>query len=296
MIRHLERKLTEARSLFNSFQRGVSGGSVIAPVHNVVLGDWDGPAVWIENEHGMGTVLVVCDHASNRIPQALCKLGMTPDALASHVAWDPGAYAVAGGLARLLDAPLISANFSRLVYDVNRPPHSPEAMRATSEIYEIPGNRDLPDAAREARTAALYLPFHRAIRQLLDARDARMWPTALVTIHSFTAIYHGEQRDMELGVLHDEDPRLADRLLDVAVRDGTLITRRNEPYGPEDGVTHTLRLHAIPRGLPNVMIEIRNDLIGETASQARMALRLADMLRKALSGLSAPMNTPSDEE
>lgn len=279
-----------------------------APDHSVVLLGSDGPAVWTENEHGTGAVVVVCDHASNRIPHGLGTLGLKPDTLESHVAWDPGAYAVAGGLARQLDAPLVSANFSRLVYDVNRPPHSPEAMRAVSEIHEIPGNRDLPQAAREARTAALYRPFHEAIDRLIQGRTTRGLPTVLVTIHSFTAVYHGQPREVELGILHDEDARLADRLLDLAGRDGTLITRRNEPYGPEDGVTHTLQMHAPARGLLNAMIEIRNDLIADAASQSAMAGRLAGLLRRALSfvvaddkrplnsDLGVAFNTPSDEE
>lgn len=252
--------------------------------------------MWIENGHGAGAVLVVCDHASNRIPRALGTLGMTPDAAESHVAWDPGAYAVAGGLARLLDAPLVSANFSRLVYDVNRPPHSPEAMRPVSEVHDIPGNRDLSAGQRDARTAALYRPFHAAIDRLIEDRGARGLPTVLVTIHSFTPVYHGRMREVELGILHDEDARLADRLLDIAAQAGGLVTRRNEPYGPGDGVTHTLQMHAAPRGLLNVMIEIRNDLIGDAASQHAMAARLAAMLRHALRDPAVPTNTPSDEE
>jgi predicted N-formylglutamate amidohydrolase len=248
----------------------------------------DGPAVWTENPGGISPVLVVCDHASNRIPKSLGTLNVSADVLASHVAWDPGAYAVALGLAGLLNAPLVATAFSRLVYDVNRPPDSPQAIRTVSEIFDIPGNRDLSERARAGRVKAIYAPFHDRINALIANREARGKPTVLVTVHSFTPVYHGRSREVELGILHDADARLADRLL-AATEAGDLITRRNEPYGPADGVTHTLVKHAIGRGLLNVMIEIRNDLIGTAEQQANMARQIAALLRSALPDLGTPM-------
>ena len=102
---------------------------------------------------------------------------------------------------------------------------------------------------------------------------------AVVTVHSFRPVHFGELRAVELGILHDEDSRLADRML---VRAGALPHRRvarNEPYGPDDGVTHSLRLRALSRGLANVMIEVRNDLLrgpGQTAGIAREILTLLE--------------------
>ena len=73
---------------------------------------------------------------------------------------------------------------------------------------------------------------------------------------------------------------------ELGILDGEadLTVRRNEPYGPEDGVTHTLILHALPRRLDNVMLEVRNDLIADAAGQRRMAERLARVLAVAVSG------------
>jgi predicted N-formylglutamate amidohydrolase len=262
---------------------------------NALLVSEDGPAVWAVNPGGMSPVLVICDHASNRIPKKLGTLSVPPDVLATHVAWDPGAYEVASNLARLLDAPLIASGFSRLVYDVNRPPDSPQAIRDTSEVYEIPGNRDLDESDRAARVAAIYAPFHDRIDALIAERQARGQVTALVTVHSFTPVYHGRQREVELGILHDADARLADALLAIAAGSADLLTLRNEPYGPDDGVTHTLVRHAAGPGLLNAMIEIRNDLIATSDRQAGMARLLAEMLARALSGLGVVMDGGRDK-
>jgi len=252
-----------------------------------LLKEPDGPAVLTENAEGTGPFLIVCDHASNRIPASLGTLGLSETALQSHAAWDPGAYGIAVKLSRLLDAPLIHAGYSRLVYDVNRPPDSPEAIREASEIYDIPGNHGLSVAARQARVEAIYYPFHAKIAAMIDKRNALSHKTALIALHSFTPVYHSQKRDVQIGILHDADSRFADAIMTCAPRFTSLQTERNKPYGPEDGVTHTLAKHAIPRGLLNVMIEIRNDLIVSEEAQSAIAQTLANMLSSALDSVVA---------
>jgi predicted N-formylglutamate amidohydrolase len=259
---------------------------------DVFLALEDGPAVRTENTDGASPVLLVCEHAANRIPRTLGTLDLDPSVLQSHVAWDPGAYEVALLLARSLDATLISSRFSRLVYDVNRPPDSPQAIRAASEIYDIPANQNLSAGERNARIEAIYRPFHDAIAERIEARAAKGRPSVLVTIHSFTPIYYGQERQVELGILHDRDARLADCLLGCGARFTTLSVQRNQPYGPEDGVTHTLAKHALAHGLLNAMIEIRNDLIRTPAQQARVAEALAGMIQCALTALGVPTAKP----
>lgn len=245
-------------------------------------------AVRIVNEGGGGPAVLVCEHASNHVPAGCGTLGLPAAALTSHIAWDPGAAALAESLSKRLDASLVIAGISRLVIDCNRPPDHPGAMPVLSEDTDIPGNRDLSPAERAARVAAVYTPFHEALAGLLDARLAAGERPALVTIHSFTPVFRGRPRAVQLGILHDADARLADALIDLARTEGGLEVRRNEPYGPADGVTHTLVRHALPRGLPNAMIEVRNDLLSEEESGdgaiSRMADRLALLLRRALDG------------
>ena len=162
-------------------------------------------------------------------------------------------------------------------------------MPATVERVEVPGNAALGSDELEARAAAVHAPFHRTLAALLDWRVAEGLPTVLVTVHSFNPTWHGEPREVELGVLHDEDARLADALLGATDADPALLTRRNEPYGPGDGVTFTLVEHALPRGLPNVMLEIRNDLLADDASVERVAGLLAPMLSGAAREVLGPL-------
>lgn len=230
-------------------------------------------------------VLLVCEHASNHVPQGY-ELGISEAVRASHVAWDPGAGAVAAELAALLGAPLVSGGWSRLIYDCNRPPQAPDAVPARSEIHDIPGNAALDAAGRAARAEACYGPFRATLAGALEEHA----PAALVTVHSFTPVFDGRPREVEIGVLHDEDTRLADAMMALAPAHAAHEVRRNQPYGPEDGVTHTLREHALPRGALNVMLEIRNDLIATEPARSDMAAMLADWLRAALGlcGLDLP--------
>lgn len=243
--------------------------------------------VELRNPHAGGPFLLVCEHASSHIPDSYGGLGLDAAARSSHIAWDPGALAVADEMARLLDAPLVASRVSRLLYDCNRPPEAPSAVPEESEIYRIPGNRGLPEEARRARAELYYFPFRAALAGAVEAHAARAGGRAglpaIVTVHSFTPVYRGVARQVEIGILHDEDARLAEAMLAAAAQAQTgLVVRRNEPYGPRDGVTHTLREHALPRGLANVMIEIRNDLIASGHDARAMAGRLAGWLETAL--------------
>ncbi|MGK6312162.1 N-formylglutamate amidohydrolase [Neorhizobium sp. DT-125] len=242
----------------------------------------DGEPVAVENAGGKGEVLLVCEHASPRMPERYGDLGLSEEALNSHIAWDPGAFAVARLMSKSLDATLIYQRFSRLIYDCNRPPESPAAIRDVSEIFRIPGNENLSEAERSRRTTALYMPFHGRIREEIAARRARGQGTVFVTIHSFTPVYFGRERPVEIGILHDADSRLADRMLRAASDTRLYRVERNEPYGPADGVTHTLEAHALPAGLLNVMIEIRNDLIADETGQGVAADFLTGLLRESL--------------
>lgn len=242
--------------------------------------------VEVINPSGAGDFLLVCEHASNFVPAELDNLGLSNDALESHIAWDLGALSVAREMSRMLDAPLVAQCVSRLVYDCNRPPEAESAIPAKSEVYRIPGNIGLPAAARRARVERFYMPFRNALAARIDRRIEAQRPPVLVTVHSFTPVYNGVQRDLDLGILHDTDARFADALLRAAAADGDLVVRRNAPYGPQDGVVHTLREHAIPRGLLNAMIEIRNDRIADAASQRAMAERLSGHVTEALAALA----------
>ena len=240
----------------------------------------DAPFFGIENRDAPGAMVLVCEHASNAFPAPWDDgLGLSADQRAAHIAWDPGALGVARGLAQALGATLIHATASRLIYDLNRPPHAPGAMPARSEIHDIPGNAAIPAAERLARTRAHYLPFHAALADLLACRLAQGLNPVLITVHSFTPVYFGQPRAVEFGLIHDADDRLARA---ICAQETGLLTRLNEPYSAADGVAHTLALHATPLGLAHAMLEIRNDLIATPAAEIAMADQLAPVLNMGL--------------
>lgn len=234
----------------------------------------------VENRGGAAPFVILCDHASNHIPEDYARLGLKPADLSAHIAWDPGALGVSRHLARMLDAPLVHATVSRLVIDCNRALDAPDLIAATSETTAVPGNADLSEAERRRRIEAVHVPYHAAIEALVGERLAAGRGAALVAIHSFTPVYRGVARPWEVGVLFDRDRRLADPLI-AALRAEGLNVGVNEPYSPADRVYYTLTRHAEERGLATVMLEIRNDLIASEAEERSWAARLARTLGDA---------------
>ena len=148
----------------------------------------DGFAPLIENATGQSPVILVCEHASNAAPAPWGSLGLSPEQTRAHIAWDPGALGLARGLAQHLDATLIHAPVSRLIYDCNRAPDMAGAMPARSEIHDIPGNALISPAERLLRTEAVYLPWVNGLHNLIAARIAQGRRPVIVTIHSFTPL------------------------------------------------------------------------------------------------------------
>ena len=242
-------------------------------------------AATVENRDAAGAILLVCEHASNAFPEPWGSLGLTEAQQRAHVAWDPGALDLSRALAQRLDAALVHAPASRLIYDLNRGPDRPDAMAARSEVHDIPGNQGLTPQDRLHRAEALYLPFHTALHAEIVRRLALGRATVVITIHSFTPVYHGQPRAVEFGVIHDADDRLAQAIVAAAQSLTDLACALNEPYSAADGVTHTLRLQATPYGLANAMLEIRNDLIATSQQAEAMADHLAPVLQHALATL-----------
>lgn len=244
--------------------------------------DDSGQVATLVNPQGTSSVLLVCEHASNLIPPEYGRLGLSNDDQASHIAWDPGALALSNKLADLLDARLVHSTVSRLIYDCNRPPKALDAMPASSEGRAIPGNAAIDENERARRIARFYDPFKALLANTLEAMAGK---PVLVTIHSFTPIFHGQTRNVEFGILHDSDRRLADLMLEHAAAHTKLNVMRNEPYGPEHGVTHTLKQHGVDNGYLNVMLEINNRLLTNDAEQKAIADMIAALLRDVLGKL-----------
>jgi predicted N-formylglutamate amidohydrolase len=231
------------------------------------------PPFEVVNPGGTANTLLICDHASNRVPRRLHSLGLARDQLEQHIGWDPGAAAVARALAARLNAPLILGGYSRLAIDLNRPLASPELIAPQSAGIPIPGNQGLSSQARAARLAALFAPYHQAIAQWLDAHpDPAL---RLISMHSFTPRLAGQLRPWPVGLAYGRDPRLAQQLRPLLARQADLLVGDNQPYGIEDAHDFTLPTHGERRGIPHVMIEIRQDGLQTQAQACAWAERLA---------------------
>ena len=241
--------------------------------------------VVVENPDGSGPFVIVCDHASNRIPEEYASFGFAEEALQTHIAWDPGALPMARLLSARLDAPLVWPDVSRLVIDCNRAPNASSLIIAESEGRPVPANRALSDEQRKRRLDRIHAPYHAAIDTCLSRRLAARLPTALIAMHSFTPVYLGKARPWQVGIVFDDDRRMADVFLSALKADPALTVGINEPYSPADQVYYTVARHAGPRGIPAAMIEIRNDEIGDEAGQRNWAARFAKILLAAAPGL-----------
>jgi predicted N-formylglutamate amidohydrolase len=199
-----------------------------------------------------------------------------------HIAWDIGAAEVTVRLAAALDACAVLQTYSRLVIDCNRRPGIPASIVRMSESTPVPGNEIVTVEEAAAREREIFRPYHDRIRTELDQRQVQRRPTFLISVHSFTPRFHGNQRPWHAGVLYNRDARLAAELLQRLRAQPGLVIGDNEPYSVGDTTDYTIPEHGERRGLPHVGIELRQDLITAGPGQSEWAERLARALVSTL--------------
>jgi predicted N-formylglutamate amidohydrolase len=224
---------------------------------------------------GNGPLLFLCDHASNALPPG--GLGLDPALLSTHIAYDIGAAAATRALACAYGAPALLGVWSRLLIDLNRGADDPTIVMKLSDGSIIPGNARADTAEVTRRIRDFHAPYHSAIDAALD----RIGPGAVViSMHSFTPAWKGRARPWETGVLYDRDTRLSAPLM-ARLREAGFTVGDNEPYaGALEG--DTLYQHGTLRGLPHVLIEIRQNLIASEDAAQGFASRLKTILDLAL--------------
>lgn len=238
----------------------------------------DEPApVQVLNPCAARPLLLVCDHASARLPRGLGDLGLDAAARHSHLAVDIGAAAVTARLATALDVTAVLAGYSRLAVDCNRDPADPQAYLDFGDGVAIPGNRGLTAEQKQRRSRQLFQPYHAAI----EAQLARLTPVGaspvMLAIHSFTPVFEGVARPWDAGILWDGDPRVATALMQGLGRVG-LTVGDNQPYPGTTRLNYTLKRHAAAAGLGYACIEMRQDHVGDEAGIERMAALLGGLI------------------
>ena len=255
------------------------------------------PAYEIANPEGGPSLLLLCDHASNRVPEEVAggDLGLPPGDMARHIAWDVGARGLTLKLAEKLNAPAVLSTFSRLVIDPNRGEDDPTLVMRLYDGSVIPANRHATGREVARRLGAYHRPYHGAIRDMIARAQERLeggggFATprpALISVHSYTKqLKNRPPRPWHAGVLWDEDARIAAPLIRRLEAEPGLVIGDNEPYsGALKG--DTMWEHGTKRGLPHALIEVRNDLIADESGQEAWAAILARCITGAVADMEA---------
>lgn len=198
------------------------------------------------------SIIFTCEHAGNDIPKNLTNYFQGQEAtLRSHRGWDPGAWEVASTLAEELNAPLFGTFISRLVIEANRSQDNPQLF---SEFTTVLSNHEKEQLLRE-----YYLPYRSNVESVIQHHPK---PVIHLSIHSFTPVWDGVIRNVDIGLLFDPARKnetefcahLHDRLQE---QNPTLKIKLNEPYkGTDDGFTTYLRTQFRNEGYLGVEIEI----------------------------------------
>lgn len=234
---------------------------------------------------GQGHVrlILLCDHASNRLPEEYGALGLEPAQFERHIAYDIGAAALTRGLAARLGAAAVLSCFSRLLIDPNRGMDDPTLIMRISDGAAVPGNRDVDEAERARRISRFHRPYHDAIAGVMAKVRAQGHVPFLVSIHSFTPVWRGWPRPWHVGILWDRDEQVARAMILGFLAQGDLVVGDNEPYhGALEG--DTLNTHGTKPGLRHALIEVRQDLIAAKTGVDEWVERVAKVVEPIMYG------------
>lgn len=210
-------------------------------------------------------VFLTCEHASEAFPAPTVFFEEDAWLRGTHWAFDLGAEPIVHALADALDAPAVLAAFSRLVCDPNRAEHEPSLFRDVAEGRPVHLNVGLTDEERARRLSAYHRPFHEAV----DAALAQSSAKVLLSIHTFTPLYEGNARTMEIGVLFDQEEALAVHMADALAKAGFVVAM-NEPYSGREGLIYSAARHAGKHARRALELEVRQDLAVDPAVRARL--------------------------
>lgn len=251
------------------------------PTAPPLLGADEPPPVTVHNPDGKAQCVLVCDHASNRVPKKLGTLGLEPEELEKHPSWDIGALDVTLQLAGMLDARAVVANYSRMVVDLNRRLDHPTVFPTTSEGVPVPGNINMAAEDHDLRIAAIYQPYHSRVAETVDGFLQKGIVPAVIAVHSYNPVFFGQTRPWHLAALWAQDERIP-RPFIAGMRARGYHVGDNEPYDARIMRGATTHMHADGRRLPNLLVEYRNDLLRDPAQRGKMVTDTYEVLAPIL--------------
>lgn len=253
------------------------------------MSDLNTPTFDIQNADSPNRLLFTVDHASRHIPAPYDNLGLTDiSVLHRHIAWDIGIEDVTRRLSEKLTGTAIYARFSRLLLDANRYPTDAALIPEMSDGIEVPANKGISDDERQQRIARYFHPYHDAITDLLEQKIDQHTDPLLISMHSFTPVMNDFERPWHIGVLWDQDERVAKPMLEFLRQNSSLVVGDNEPYSARDPLGYTMSAHGTDRNVPHVAIEIRQDLIDTHQGAEKWACIMADVVTHVMEKVSLP--------
>mgnify|MGYP001043111444 CR=1 FL=1 len=237
----------------------------------------------IVNPRGPSSLVFICDHASNRVPDEFGDLGLPESEMQRHIAWDIGAGAVAEILAKYFDAPLVLSQVSRLVIDCNRALDDPGLTPAISDGTKIPANQGLTDRERRRRWKTYHQPYHDEIEKIIAAKLTDRQAPIVVSIHSMTPVMKGFARPWQIAMCSAADRRLNDPVLAALRKRGDITVGDNEPYTLDSKEDYSVPYHAMRRNLRHLQVEFRQDEVATPEGQRRWADIFGACVERALS-------------
>lgn len=213
------------------------------------------------NSKKTNNFIILCDHASYNIPKKYNKLGLSDHNLKKHIGWDIGALKVAKKISKNINCTLIHSGYSRLLVDCNRSLKSKGAFLTKSEDIIIPGNIGISRKEKILRSKRYYFPYHNQIQKFINQSLKSNMVPSLVAIHSFTPVYLGKPRKWHIGILQRSDQRLSSLFIREIKKNKNIRLGINQPYKLNLAGDFTIPFFSESYGLPNVLIEIRQDLL-----------------------------------
>lgn len=226
--------------------------------------------------------IVTCEHGGNRIPDAYARHFAGRNALLeSHEGFDAGALLMGKELAKRLDAPYVSATTSRLLVDLNRSLDQPD-LHADFIAAQ-------PKEILTRIVERYYRPYRDQVEDWVMATVSAGHRVIHISSHSFTPVFHGQERNADLGLLYAPN-REGEKELCAAWQRALkknapeLRVRFNYPYkGSSDGLATYLRQRFNGIHYVGIEMELNQRFVSDDArSWASLRRHILDSLLQSI--------------
>ncbi|TVQ92984.1 MAG: hypothetical protein EA397_05705 [Deltaproteobacteria bacterium] len=222
---------------------------------------------------GNGAVALTCEHASVAMPEPWAWPQADRWLVGTHWSFDLGAEDLTRELAAYAGWGAVMAGFTRLLVDPNRDLDARTLFRTQADRRPVHLNAGLSEAERARRIERLWRPYHRAASDLVGSTSSPL----VCGIHTFTPVYEGKRREVEVGVLFNRQEAMA-RQVASKLLEGGYHVRLNEPWSGRDELMFGPERCAHEHDRLALEIEVRQDRATDPEWRERFLPRLCQAL------------------